>query len=201
VAIKSEIRVIRHFIEWAIFDRSLGRIQYGADVAEHFMATVPESDRRSTKATGRGKLKLDFHIVHQGEDIDTIDKHRELNGRKVLSYIDGEAQPPLILRRSLIEALPEPFRTDCRRQLSRDEGFRALPLLGRVLQDAGALHAEYADVARSGGALRANDGAINENDSEAALQLHQKELLDLKDSIDSELALVVDALNRKASKG
>lgn len=195
---KSEIRVVRHYIERAVFDRALGRIQYGADVAEHFMATVPESDRRSTKATGRGRLKLDFHVPHPGEDVDTIAKQREMNGRKVLAYIDGEAQPPWIMRDSFFAALPEPYQTECRNACDRARGFRSLPVMGCVVQDAGALHVEYADVARTGGALRANDGAINKNDPESALLQHKKELLDLKDSIDSELALVEEAMDKQS---
>jgi len=195
--VKSEMSVIRHYLQQAIFHHDIGRIQYGADVADHFINTVPEKDRHTTKATGRGKTKLDFNIVLPSDDVEAMAKKRELNGRKVLAYVDGEAHAQLILRRSLIACLPELYRKECMRQLFRDEGYMCVPILCGSALEAGEVHKEYADVARSGGMLRANDGEINHDDPIDRLQAHRKELHDLQESVAAELAVVDDAIERK----
>lgn len=194
---KSEPAVIRHFVERALFDGAISKLGYGAAVADHVMDTVPEAERALKGKTGRGKGRLDFHVSLPSDDVDALDWKRRENAKKVMKAVEGETYLPALLRRSSLACLPEPYQTECRRQLFRDEGYQVVPLPGAAKPDAGAIHQEYADVARSGGELRADDGRIDENDPLDKLRAHQKELLDVIESATAELQEVEAAIRTK----
>lgn len=194
---KPELCVILHYVECAVFDGAISKITFGAEVAEHVMNTVPEKYRKLIKPTGRGKTKFEFQVLFDSDDIETLEAKRKANAKKVWAALNGETYEPLFMRRSLIECLPETYRKDCRREIYRGEGYLMVVIPDGVHSDAGALHAEYADAARSGGALRADDGEISEHDSLSDLRKHQKELLDVIESATAELVVVEKAIKLK----
>lgn len=197
---KSEPQVILHFVRQAEF-QGMSRMQYCVNVADHVMATVSETDRRVSTATGRGCRKLAFELTLVSDDVDTLDRKRRENYRKVMRYLDGTVYMPALMRRSFVSCLPEPHRTECIRQLYRDEGYLAVPVETGKRQDAGVVHEEYADVARSGGDLRQDNGAIDSHDSIVALQAHRKELMDLLEATMAELNITNTALRLKVAPG
>ncbi len=198
---KSEPATILHFVRQAEF-HGMSRMQYCCDVAEHVMNTVPESERRISSATGRGRTRLEFHVCLPSDDVDTLDRKRRENYRKVMRYLDGTVYMPVLMRRSFIACLPEPYRTECRRRLYRDEGFLAVPADNAGAgDDAGAVHEEYADVARSGGELRCDNGKIGPEDSLERLMAHRKELMDLIEATMAELRVTNQSIRLKVMNG
>ena len=196
--VNNESKVIRHYLDIAVHQGLIGRMEYASRVAEHFMDTVPTEERRTTKASGRGKMVLDFHVVLPSDSGDVAYDKRKANAKKILTYLNKENHMVLDMRRSFEFCMPMPLRLEIKREILRDEGYFCVAMMSPGHQDAGALHIEYGDVARADGALRANDGQINERDDPAALRVYVKEMDDLIEVALANKALAEAALDKQA---
>lgn len=198
-------RVIRHFVDQAIFAGAIGHDRYGFAVAEHFMHFVPEDARRTSKATGRGKTALEFDLPLSSDSAETATAKMKSAARKVWTYLpDGGgvavSHMPAIMFRSFIHSLPDPYRLECWNHVLRDDGFLGARIPDVASDDPGVLHEEYADTARTQGALLADDGKISADDSWADLRAYQKELLDLLGAVTGRVAFVQRVMKEKGER-
>lgn len=176
---KTELAVIRHYIERARFDGRLIKLNYFAAVADSVMDTIPEVERTTSRASGRGTTKWEFKILLKTDCPEALDTKRKYNAKKVEdAVLHGVTMPPIFMRRALLVNLPEPYQTDCLREIYRAEGNHYMPLVNSSkAKDHAAIHEQFAGLVRALGAVLADDGLINENDSMDALEtLHDNAL-------------------------
>lgn len=172
MVVKTELAVIRHYIERARFDGRLIKLNYFAAVADTLMETIPETERTTTRASGRGVTKWEFKLMLKTDCPETLDAKRKYNAKKVEdAVLHGVTMPPVFMRRALLVNLPEPYQTSCLRELYRAEGNHYMPLLDTSkAQDHAAIHEQFAGLVRALGAVLQNDGLIDDNDSLDALE-------------------------------
>lgn len=127
------------------------------------------------------------------------------NGQKIARWMNPEvsARPSVDAEDVLVLALPEPFRSDCERDLAMRRGRISLELpAGSV---AGLTHA--GDLLREcGEALQAlsvpfADGVIDERDDPEALDRAERELMDVEGRVQMLLAMIRMARERQRTKG
>lgn len=101
--------VIFEFTTQAIRNSHHTDASFAAEVAERYMALVAPNERTTT-----------FHV---GTDADSIEKAGKRNAKLIERFRDGTTKLPADLEEAWVEALPEPYRTDCARALARRYGF------------------------------------------------------------------------------
>ncbi len=202
---KTELAVIRHYIERARFDGRLSKLNYFAAVADSVMDTIPECERTTSRASGRGVTKWSFKLCLNTDCPDTLDAKRKYNAKKVEeAVLQGVTLPPIFLRRPLLVNLPEPYQTECLRDIYRAEGNHYMPLIHTSKgRDHAAIYEEFAGLVRALQDVLSDDGLIDENDSMSALEaLHDNALnvvevgrriaLNAKHAMNVKLGVVVD---------
>lgn len=105
--------VIAHHINRAIRHGVSTERRIAADVAEHYLRTVP--------------LHLQSVGFHATRDIVADER---ANTQILHRFIDGTVRMPVEVEESIIFALPQPFRTDLLRELCERVGLLAAPIPG-----------------------------------------------------------------------
>ena len=134
------------------------------------------------------------------------DKRRATNEQKVRRWFDGgvAARPSIDVEEALVLALPEPFRSDCLRELCMRYGglFVAMPGCGQPLHlgVAGELVTQCGEALTALAPLLA-DGQIGVDDPEPALRHARRELIDVQSVIASLVARIDAALMQQLVDG
>lgn len=137
--------VIFDFTTQAIRNSHHDDASFAAEVAERYMEMVAPNERTTQ-----------FHV---GTDADSIVKAGARNAKLISRFRDGTTKLPADLVEAWVTALPEPYSLDCRRELSRRNGFigaripegtpaaqllcsgRVMVEFGEAMQAMAALHA------------------------------------------------------------
>ena len=195
---RSETEVLRHYIQVALFKTTLTKIQYAADVVDHFLQTVPEKDRHTKDSQGGIRSKLYFHRLENADSTDDLVFKKDENRKKIFAYIGGTNHMPIVLRRSLIECLPPELMRECYRDLYRDEGHLAVKLPTPKGDSAhlGEFYREQGEVMHAGQRIF-RDGVVSEKDDLADLEVYRKELNDMIEEATSHMAHVDQVIANK----
>lgn len=102
-------QVLFRYTTEAIRNSGLDDKSFAAEVAEKYMATVAPPERI-----------IAFHV---GTDTATIDQANNRNAKLIERFRNGTVKLPADLEEAWVAALPEPWRTDCARELARRYGF------------------------------------------------------------------------------
>ena len=102
-------QVLFRFTTEAIRNSGLDDQSFAAAVAEAYMASVAPPERI-----------VAFHV---GSDMATIDQANKRNAKLIERFRNGTVKLPADLEEAWVAALPEPWRTDCARELARRYGF------------------------------------------------------------------------------
>lgn len=101
--------VIRRYTTEAIRNSHHTDASFAAEVAERYMALVAPNERTTT-----------FHV---GTDADSIVKAGQRNAKLIERFRDGTTKLPADVEEAWVEALPDPWRLQCARELARRYGF------------------------------------------------------------------------------
>lgn len=177
-------QVLFRFTTEAIRNSGLDDQSFAALVAEAYMAGVAPAERI-----------IAFHL---GTDTATIDQANKRNAKLIERFRNGTVKLPADLEEAWVAALPEPWSTDCARELARRYGFMGAKTpvgeAGSVLSTArmcielGESLQAMADVSSTGGA----DGCPL-----PALRRARKELQDLQAEVMTLLATLDHAIDTK----
>lgn len=110
--------VIFRFTADAIRNSRHTDASFASAVADAYMAQVAPAERTTT--------------FHAGTDAESIAKAEKLNAKLIERFRNGTVKLPADLEEAWVEALPEPWRLDCARELARRYGF-----IGARTPDAG----------------------------------------------------------------
>lgn len=128
-------------------------------VAEHYLATVAPDVRTVPFKLGEG---------------DALIASLKANGQTLRRYMDGTVKAlPADLEDAWITALPEPYRSDCERDLARRRGRYSVALpeslsvaefasMAKVMQEAGELCAAWGQALGDGRLCDADHHQIND---------------------------------------
>lgn len=105
--------VIAHHIHRAIRHGVSTERRIAADVAEHYLRTVPLHAQH-----------VGFHATRD------IVADERANTQILHRFVDGTVRMPVEVEESIIFALPQPFRTDLLRELCERVGLLAAPIPG-----------------------------------------------------------------------
>lgn len=177
--------LFRYTIE-AIRNSGLNDQSFAAGVAEAYMASVAPAERI-----------IAFHI---GTDTATIDQANKRNAKLIERFRNGTVKLPADLEEAWVAALPEPWRTDCARELARRYGFMGAKTPegqpGSVLSTArmcielGESLQAMAEVGPNGAA---DGGAL------LSLRRARKEMQDLQAEVATLLASLDQAIDSKTT--
>lgn len=147
VAVMGETRseVIFRFTQAMLRERRISLETFVQDLIDQYHLRVPASAR----------------IVEFKTDGDVF-RRAGTNAQKLRRYIDGQVNLPADLEEAWVEALPHPYRTDCKRELARRYGFLDVPLpdvsgisdvasLGRLTSEYAKLLQDMAPIVENGG--------------------------------------------------
>lgn len=124
--------VIAHHINHALHRGTTMR-RYAADVATHYIDTVPLHARHLPLQITRDPIADERH-----------------NAQVVARWLDGTVRMPVEAEESLVLSLPEPFRAECQRELAERLGLLAAPLPSK---DCARATVTTADLLRETGEL------------------------------------------------
>src|SRR5579859_3141704 len=126
-------------------------------------------ERRVSLETFVGDVQDQYHlrvasaarIVEFKTDGDVF-RRAGTNAQKLRRYMQGEVNLPVDLEEAWVEALPHPYRAECKRELARRYGFLDVPLpdvsgisdvvsLGRLTAEYATLLQDMAPIVENGG--------------------------------------------------
>lgn len=102
--------VIAHHVNHALHRVTTMR-RYAADVAAHYAQTTRLDQRKLPLQTTRDPIADERH-----------------NAQVVTRWLDGTVNMPVEAEEALVLSLPEPFRSECQRELAERLGLLAAPL-------------------------------------------------------------------------
>lgn len=160
--------VIYHYTERMLRETGTNRRTFSMVVAEQYLQLVAEDDQ-----------DVPFRITRGGTAADGDKKH---NGQILGRYLDGVVRKlPADLEDAWVLSLPEPYRSDCERDLARRRGMLAV----RMPVDGEAAHA--VGVARQatafGDLMSAYAPALADGRIDAADLPHVGRILDASDDL------------------
>lgn len=146
-AIMRETRteVIVRFTEAMLRERRISPETFSQDLLEQYHLRVPSAAR----------------IVEFKTDGDPF-RRAGTNAQRLRRYMQGDVNFPADLEEAWVEALPDPYRSDCKRELARRYGFLDVPLpdisgisdavtLGRLTGEFAKLLQDMAPIVQNGG--------------------------------------------------
>ncbi|MEN5208006.1 hypothetical protein ABE493_07770 [Stenotrophomonas terrae] len=126
--------VVYFYTDKAIRETGTNRRSYAMVVADRYLQMMAEDD-----------CDVPFRIT-RGGDVENDKKH---NGQILGRYLDGVVKKlPADLEDALVLSLPEPYHSDCERELARRRGMLAVPMPSGVrtsVASMAALFTEYAE--------------------------------------------------------
>lgn len=151
-------------------------------VADAYMARVAPEERI-----------VQFHV---GTDVASIDKAQSRNAKIIERFRNGTVKLPADLEESWVAALPDPWRTDCARELAQRYGFMGAfqPVSGPLSQllSTARLSIEFGETIQALASVQA-DGRIDAGDV-SGLRRALKEARDLAAEVASAEASITRAL-------
>lgn len=144
--------VLRHTRDAMRTDTRMCIRKFASRVAENYMAAVDEHDR-----------EISFHV---GTTIDTACDAEKANAQLIGRILNGTVRLPDDLEEAWVQALPDPHRLDCARELARRYGFLGAMMpteSDTPVNTAGDLALRFGAALQALGPILA-DGRIDQND-------------------------------------